>query len=195
MKERIWGKFRTLPDPSTLIFCKLVAFSMPLAAATDVGICILVPGIVIVPVCFCCCAVACWFCCCDAVCWFVCWPFVCWFCCWDAVCWFVCCVVACWVCGCALTCCVCWFNVLANGIVMFVPGIVNVACPNAAHEICPKYIHFVFLLGGGGEEWERIWKIALVIAQPDLNPDFRMIGIQWCWWTQINRRTLNRKLN
>lgn len=27
---------------------------------------------------------------------------------------------------------------------MFVPGIVNVACPNAAHEICPKYIHFCF---------------------------------------------------
>lgn len=146
MRDRTWGYFGILPDPSTLIFCKLVAFSMPLEAATDVGIWILVPGIVIVPVCFCCCADACWFCCCDAACWFVCWAFVCWFCCCDAVCWFVCCVVACWVCGCALTCWFCWFNVLANGIDMFVPGIVNVACPNAAHEICPKYIHFVVVV-------------------------------------------------
>lgn len=42
---------------------------------------------------------------------------------------------------------------------MFVPGIVSVACPNAAHEICPKYIHFfVFLVNqdsviGEGEEF------------------------------------------
>lgn len=28
---------------------------------------------------------------------------------------------------------------------MFVPGIVSVACPNAAHEICPKYIQFCFV--------------------------------------------------
>lgn len=66
----------TLPAPSTLIFCKFVAFSKPFAAATDVGIWIFVPGIVIVCcwlLCVCCCVFWCdWACCwlfwCDCAC-------------------------------------------------------------------------------------------------------------------------------
>lgn len=75
----LWVVTLKLPVPSTLIFCRLVALIRPF----DVGIWILVPGIVIVCCCWLacvCCWVFCWF-------WFGCWPFWCdcACCCWNTL--------------------------------------------------------------------------------------------------------------
>lgn len=117
-----------LPAPSILTFCN--CDSIPLAI--DVGICMLVPGIVMVAGCWC------WWC----------WWFVC--CCCAVVVVVVADTVFVAACECwwlvliagPLFCCVWpavewpgWLVttfpiVLFNGIWMFVPGIVSVACPN-----------------------------------------------------------------
>lgn len=79
-----WRMNHLLPAPSTLIFCKLVALIRPLA---EVGIWILVPGMVMV---CCCCWLACAACWLFGVVWFCCWPLWWACCCGDYLVW-VCC--------------------------------------------------------------------------------------------------------